>query len=90
MFRPILSNCKPKAERIIERKEDDKLVLYCGHQLFVMGAYASEIWHLCDGNHTIEDMIDVVVDKYMIPREKAAQELAAFIDRLADKNLIFL
>jgi hypothetical protein len=55
-----------------------------------MGAYASEIWHLCDGNHTIEDMIDVVVDKYMIPREKAAQELAAFIDRLADKNLIFL
>lgn len=89
MCGPILSDCKPKAAQMTERKEDDKLVLYRGHRLFVMGVYASEIWHLCDGKHTIDNMIELVVSKYNVPREKAKQELIAFINQLAEKKLIF-
>jgi len=44
----------------MNRQEDDKLVLYGGHRLFVMGTYATEIWHMCDGEHTLEDMIEAV------------------------------
>lgn len=54
-----------------------------------MGVYASEIWHLCDGKHTVDDMIELVVSKYNVPRETANQELTAFIHRLAEKKLIF-
>jgi len=36
MCRSILPDCKPKTVRIMNRQEDDKLVLYGGHRLFVM------------------------------------------------------
>lgn len=88
MCRSILPDCKPKTVRIMNRQEDDKLVLYGGHRLFVMGTYATEIWHMCDGEHTLNDMIDAVVSKYNVPREKAASGITAFLNRLSETKLI--
>jgi len=72
----------------MERLEDDKLVLYRGHSLFVMGAYEAEIWQMCDGMHTIDYLVDYVVDKYAVPRERATEEVITFINRLQEKKLI--
>lgn len=90
MCRPILPHCKPKINQVMEREEDDKLVLYSGHHLFVMGLYASETWRLCDGKHTIDDITEVVVSKYNVPREKAFKEITDFLNQLVEKKLITL
>ena len=90
MCRPILPHCKPRKNQVMEREEDDKLVLYSSHRLFVMGTYAAEIWRLCDGKHTIDDMAEVVVSKYNVPREKAVKEITDFLNQLAEKGLITL
>ncbi len=71
MCRPILSTCTPKKAAIIERKEDEKTVLYCGHRVLVMGEYAAEIWNLCDGIRTIGEIAEIVNNKYNVPHEKA-------------------
>ena len=92
MFGSVLSDCRPKQKcaGVMERQEDDKLVLYRGHQLIVLGNYASEIWHLCDGKHTVKDMVELVVNKYAVPREKAYDEISDFLNKLAGKGLVQL
>ncbi|OPY48536.1 MAG: Coenzyme PQQ synthesis protein D [Methanosaeta sp. PtaU1.Bin112] len=90
MCRSILPDCKPKLIKTMERKEDDKLVLYRGHSLFVMGAYEEEIWHLCDGEHSVNDIVDIVVNKYHVNREKALSEIAAFLNKLVERELMSL
>lgn len=74
----------------MERQEGEKLVLYRGHKLFVLGPYAAEIWDYCDGSHTLEEMVNMVVEKYGVEREKAKEEISTFLTRLMAKNLIFL
>ncbi|CEO87932.1 hypothetical protein SSCH_1350013 [Syntrophaceticus schinkii] len=90
MFRSVLSDSCPKQKRagVMERQEDDKLVLYCGHQLIVLGSYAAEIWHLCDGKHTVNDMIEFVIGKYNLPQEKVHDEIAGFLNSLAKKKMV--
>ncbi len=90
MYRPILPDCKPRTIRIMERKEDDKLVLYRGHRLFVMGPHAAEIWQMCNGEHTIDEMIRLVAGRYDVSKEKASDEIISFINRLVDMNLVVL
>lgn len=74
----------------MERQEGEKLVLYRGHQLFVLGPYAAEIWDLCDGSHAMEEMVNMVVEKYGVEREKAKGEISSFLTRLLEKNLVSL
>lgn len=90
MLRPILPDCCPKQRNagLMQRQEGDRLVLYRGHQLFVLGSYSAEIWHLCDGQHTIKDMTEIVVNKYNVAREKALEEITRFLSQLIEKNLI--
>lgn len=91
MSRSILPNCKPKVTSdIMERNEDDKLVLYRGHHLFVMNIFAAEIWQLCDGSHTIDDMVNIVNTKYNVSKGHATQKITSLITRLAEHNLIRL
>lgn len=90
MFGSILSDSCPKQKRagVMERQEDNKLVLYRGHQLIVLGSHAAEIWHLCDGKHTVNDMIEFVIGKYKLPQEKVHDEIAGFLSSLAEKKLV--
>lgn len=91
MCRSILSNSKPKVtQNIMNRVEDDKLVLFRGHQFFVMEAYAAELWHMCDGTHTIEELIDFVVVKYGVSTERATIEITKFVNRLIEQKLAIL
>ena len=90
MFRSILPNSKPKRIKdVIERKEDDKLIiLYRSHSLLVMNAYAAEIWKLCNGEHTVEEIVKFVNNKYGVPVEEAKKEIISFLTRLMEKGLI--
>ncbi len=92
MFGSLLPDCCPKQKcaGVMERQEDDKLVLYRGHQLIVLGSYAAEIWHLCDGKHTVNEMVELVINNYAVPREKAYKEISDFLNQLAGKGLVKL
>lgn len=88
MCRSILPDSKPKAAQVMEREENDKLVLYLGHALIVLGAYEAEIWQMLDGEHTIESIARMVVDKYNLPEERVIHEITVFLNQLFERNLI--
>ncbi|MDW7990506.1 MAG: PqqD family protein [Archaeoglobaceae archaeon] len=88
MFRSVLPKSKPKAVKVIEREEDGKLIIYYGHTVYVMGNYAAEIWHMCDGKHSIEDLAEFVALKYGVSIERAIEEIKDFVNRLKMKGLI--
>ncbi|MCK9405381.1 MAG: PqqD family protein [Methanothrix sp.] len=74
--------------QVIEREEDDKLVLYRGHNLFVLGTYEAEIWRMCNGENTINYIIQAVVDRHSVSKEKATVEITKFVNKLNDNKLI--
>lgn len=88
MFGSVLSTSKPKVNQVMERIEDDKLVIYRGHSLYVLGAHEAEIWQMCDGVHTIDFMINYIVNKYAVPRKQASEEIIKFLTRLRERKLI--
>jgi len=48
----------------------------------------SRVWDLIDGQRTVDDIIDVIVDEFDVPRAQAAADLDAFTQQLLDKGLV--
>jgi hypothetical protein len=48
----------------------------------------SRVWDLIDGQRTISDIIDVIVEEFDVPRAQAAEDVEAFARQLLDKGLV--
>jgi hypothetical protein len=48
----------------------------------------SRVWDLIDGQRTVSDIVDVIVDEFDVPRAEAAEDIDAFVRRLLDKGLV--
>lgn len=48
----------------------------------------SRVWDLIDGQRTVSDIVDVVVEEFDVPRAQAAEDVEAFARQLLDKGLV--
>jgi hypothetical protein len=48
----------------------------------------SRVWDLIDGQRTVSDIIDVIVEEFDVPRAQAAGDVEAFARQLLDKGLV--
>jgi hypothetical protein len=48
----------------------------------------SRVWDLIDGQRTVEDIIDVIVEEFDVSRDQAVADLDAFTRELLDKGLV--
>jgi hypothetical protein len=48
----------------------------------------SRVWDLIDGQRTVSDIIDVIVEEFDVPRAQAAEDVEAFARQLLDKGLV--
>lgn len=55
-----------------------------------LDAIGSDIWQLCDGEHTVGDIIEMLVDKYKLNQKEAEVSLSKYLDQLARRRLIGL
>lgn len=89
----LLSYCKPRritqsSRDVIERIEDGNIVLHRGHTLFLLKKNESEIWNMCDGMTTIDEMVLKVIQQHGVPEDKARDGITRFLSQLKDKCLI--
>ena len=84
---------KRRQEKVIEALEsgedvDDSgtvILLLSGmmHQLNLVGGM---IWQLCDGDHTIEDIADVLGKEFDVSRAEVTDDIVDFVTDLTDRG----
>lgn len=56
----------------------------------VLDAVGEDVWELCDGEHTVEELIRQVGEKYKLNPKEAEVSLTDYLRQLGKRNLIGL
>lgn len=73
----------------VRRSSEDIMVLAPGPEAeFVLNPTAFALWQLCDGETTVEEMVEAVVQLFLITREQAARDVSAAVQRMRGAGLI--
>ncbi len=71
---------------------DNEITVY--HPMLATSLYLNEtgalIWELCDGERSISEMIDILLELYPENHEQIAADVKALIRRLLEKNIAVL
>ena len=76
---------KPRLLRLFSAKDKKTFV-----RRFDLDELGSALWPLCDGKHTVEQLIDFIVDAKDLEKERATQSMIAFLQVLMSRGLIGL
>lgn len=81
----------PRANRqVIGRNVEDEavLVLPRAGQVKVLNEVGALIWQLCDGEHSIAQIVAAVCQEYDIEPEQAEADTLRFLEALAQREMI--
>jgi coenzyme PQQ biosynthesis protein PqqD len=70
-----------------DRKGERFMLLYPERGL-VLNPTAADVVHLCTGELTVGAIVDQLTARYAQPREAVAQEVLAFLTRMAERGLV--
>ena len=75
-----------------KRQVDGETVLLAesGNQYISLNAVGSFIWEQIDGNHSLNDILDILCHEYEVDRERALADIETFVTQLADEGLLTL
>lgn len=77
--------------KLIQRKEDNNTIIQGEHCIIVLGEMESMIWDVCDGNHTVSDIVEMILeleDYCQNPFDEIEQIVIQFLIDLKDQDLI--
>jgi hypothetical protein len=55
---------------------------------FSLNDVGAIVWTLCDGSHTVEDIIDALCAEFEAPPERIGADVVALVDDLASEGLV--
>ncbi|NMB84113.1 PqqD family protein [Candidatus Roizmanbacteria bacterium] len=90
--RPIRRS-KIAGRSLLERMEKDDSILLTNtvsHKMFLLNSFSAEIWMLCDGNITTEEIIKKISKKYDLKKETVEAKICFFLDNFLKNDLIDL
>lgn len=58
------------------------------HRKVILDQVGSEIWALCDGQHSVREMVEHVARRYKLNRKEAEISLTTYLRNLGKRNLI--
>jgi methyltransferase-like protein len=84
-----------RKETIASRNIADEsfLVPVCGQpgdmqKIFILNSLAAFIWQQLDGERTIAELLDAIVERFAVDREQARRDTVEFIGQLLEQNLL--
>jgi coenzyme PQQ synthesis protein D (PqqD) len=57
---------------------------------FALDEIGSEVWRLCDGEHTVKDVADAVARRYKVNRREAEQSAIQYMRMLMQRGLVLM
>lgn len=79
----VLRGLEESEEDFSERGTVILIVSGTMHQLNLVGG---KIWQLCDGNRSVDQVVDALADEFDIDREELAGDVQGFIDDLLQRG----
>ena len=78
----------------IARRKDRVARMLCwafrapDHKEIVLDEVGSDIWELCDGDRSVDAIVNVTSKKYKLTRRECETSVAAYLKMLGDRKLI--
>lgn len=64
------------------------LILADTSEVNVLNGVGSRIFELCDGEHSVEQIVNTIVTEYNVTQEEAMNDVTTFIDDLVQQNIL--
>ncbi len=79
-------------ESLIFRPLDEEWVIYDsdGEKLHVLNSSAAVVWMLCDGQHTVEEIVDEVAEAFdnQVAMEQVKTDVNSALEDFTNKRLL--
>jgi len=80
----------PPTSHVMETEVDGDISLYdpTTESVTVLNSTASDVWLLCDGSHTAEEITNLLASSYKVSRDSIVDDVARTIEKLTESGLI--
>ena len=78
----------PRYARLHFDKARDRWVLLVPERVMVPDDTAVEILHMCDGERSLADIVDILAEKYAADREAISTDVTALLQDLAYRGFL--
>lgn len=66
------------------------IVLADAGEIVVLNAVGTRVWELSDGQHTIQQIVDAIADEFQVAPEQAREDVAEFLESLAQDKVVVI
>lgn len=82
--------CPRRQEQIIVQKGSKEVLLFNMEDgsYYALNEVGNRIWELCDGTHSVEQLVGMLAKEYNAPAEVIETDILELLDDLRSKNLI--
>lgn len=80
----------PPASRILETEVDGEISLYDpeNENVTILNDTASDVWLLCDGEHSTEEIVNLLASSYGVGADQIRDEITRTIDEFMEAGLL--
>ena len=80
----------PPPPHIIETEIDDEVSLYNPHDgsVLVLNLTASDVWRLCDGEQTLEEIVEMISRAYRVKADSIREDVAAAVSEFVQAGFV--
>ncbi len=84
-----IKSLKPSRQGVFLGEEDEKFyVAKTEEEVYELSALAYYVWLLCDGEHTVEEMVTKMSQDVQVSEEEVIEPLVIALDSLSHAGLI--
>jgi hypothetical protein len=83
--------CNPRRkEQVVAQKASNDFLLFNmdDGSYYSLNEVGARIWELCDGMHSVEQVIDTLAQEYDVPKDVLAEDVVDFIERFQNDKLV--
>jgi Coenzyme PQQ synthesis protein D (PqqD) len=85
-----LGSCPKRAEQVIAQKASSDVLLFNieDGNYYSLNEIGGKIWELCDGKHSVAQVIALVASEYETSTEEVQKDVTDLLDNLKNGKLI--
>lgn len=80
----------PPASKVLETEVEGEISLYnpANEQVTILNGTASDVWLLCDGEHTQDEIVSLLASSYEVDEDGIRDEVAEAIEEFQKAGLL--
>ena len=80
----------PAPAHVIETEVKGDISLFDARRnhVLVLNATASDIWRLCDGEQTVDEIVELLASAYEVPADDIREEVNRTLERLIEEEFL--